>query len=76
MIRLRKKTYDFDLIILGTGGGGSVAAHAAREMGRKVAIFEAGDIGGECPNWACVPTKALLHAGSVYESAKNADLFG
>lgn len=68
--------YDYDLIIIGSGAGGSVGAHYARSLGKKVAIFERGDIGGECPNWACVPTKALLKAADVYENAKNAKEFG
>lgn len=71
-----QKTYDFDLIILGTGGGGSVGAHYAQGLGKKVAIFEKGAIGGECPNFACVPTKALLHAGKIYETVEEARLFG
>ena len=76
MIRFQKKPYDFDLIVLGTGGGGSVAAHYVRELEKKVAIFEKADIGGECPNWACVPTKALLHAGNVYESIQHGADYG
>jgi pyruvate/2-oxoglutarate dehydrogenase complex dihydrolipoamide dehydrogenase (E3) component len=72
----RKKKYDYDLIILGSGAGGSVAAHQARSLGKTVAIFEAGAIGGECPNFACVPTKALLHAVHVYETVKKAKTYG
>ena len=73
---LKRKHYDYDLIIIGSGAGGSVAAHYARELGKTVAIFEAGAIGGECPNYACVPTKALLHAGHVYETVKSAKQYG
>lgn len=72
---LRKK-YDYDLIIIGSGAGGSVGAHQAIALGKKVAIFEKGDIGGECPNWACVPTKALLHSAEVYETVQNSQKFG
>jgi pyruvate/2-oxoglutarate dehydrogenase complex dihydrolipoamide dehydrogenase (E3) component len=72
----KKKHYDYDLIVIGSGSGGSVAAHYARSLGKSVAIFEKGAIGGECPNFACVPTKALLHAAHVYESAKNARNYG
>jgi pyruvate/2-oxoglutarate dehydrogenase complex dihydrolipoamide dehydrogenase (E3) component len=71
-----KKKYDFDLIVIGSGSGGSVAAHYAESLGKKVALFEASAVGGECPNYACVPTKALLHAGHVYQTTQNAKLFG
>lgn len=70
------KNYDFDLIVFGSGAGGSVAAHHAHSIGKKVAVFEKSQIGGECPNWACVPTKALLHAAKIYQIAQNAHLFG
>jgi mercuric reductase len=76
MLPFRRKKYDYDLIVIGSGSGGSVGAHYARSLGKKVLIFEKGAIGGECPNFACVPTKALLHAAHVYETAKNAKLQG
>ena len=71
-----RKRYDYDLIILGSGGGGSVAAHHARKLGKKVAIFEKDHVGGECPNFACVPTKALLHAAKVYSTMLSAKDYG
>lgn len=71
-----RKKYDYDLIIIGTGAGGSVGAHTAANMGKKVALFERGEIGGECPNWACVPTKSLLHAAHVYHTALNGETYG
>lgn len=67
---------DFDLIVIGSGAGGSVAAHQAARAGKKVAVFEKGDVGGECPNWACVPTKAILTAAEYYDAAKIAGKFG
>lgn len=72
----QKNKYDFDLIVLGSGSGGSVAAHIAVNLGKKVAIIEPNEIGGECPNWGCVPTKALLHSAKIYEDAKNSKQFG
>lgn len=66
----------FELIIIGTGAGGSVAAHQASTMGKKVAVFEKGAVGGECPNFACVPTKALLTASEYYDAAKISGKFG
>lgn len=76
MISFRKKHYDYDLIAIGSGSGGSVAAHYAQSIGKKVAIFEDDAVGGECPNFACVPTKAMLHAGKTYETVKNSKLYG
>lgn len=76
MISFHRKKYDYDLIVIGSGGGGNVGAYHARSLGKKVAIFEKGDIGGECPTWACVPTKALLHAGDVYHTVQNSRDYG
>jgi mercuric reductase len=72
----RKKKYDYDLIVIGSGAGGSVGAHYAVDRGKKVAIFEKDLVGGECPNFGCVPTKALLFAAEVYENTQNASFFG
>ncbi len=70
------KKFDYDLIVIGSGSGGSVGAHFAADLGKKVAVFEKAEIGGECPNFACVPTKALLHAGKTLEVVKNSSTFG
>ena len=75
-VMLRKHKFDFDLIVIGSGAGGSVGAHFAHSLGKKVAIFEKGKVGGECPNFACVPTKALLHAAKVYLAVQNSQNFG
>jgi pyruvate/2-oxoglutarate dehydrogenase complex dihydrolipoamide dehydrogenase (E3) component len=76
MARKKSNTYDYDIVIIGSGAGGSVAAHIANRAGKSVAIIEAGMIGGECPNVGCVPTKALLHAAEIYDQAKHAERFG
>lgn len=72
----KRKKYDYDLIVIGSGAGGSVGAHYAASLGKKVAIVEKGAVGGECPNIACVPTKALLYSAHVYETALNSAPFG
>lgn len=72
----KAQKFDYDLIIIGSGAGGSVAAHQLIKAGKRVAIIEASKIGGECPNIGCVPTKALLHAAEIYELVKNSAQFG
>lgn len=68
--------YDYDLIIIGSGSGGGVAATMAARAGKKVAIFEGDTIGGECPNYGCVPTKALLHSAEIYETGNDGADYG
>ncbi len=58
---------DFDLIVIGAGPGGYVAAIRAAQLGMKTAIVEREALGGICLNWGCIPTKALLATGEVYE---------
>lgn len=60
---------DYDLVVIGTGGGGMGAAIRAAEMGHKVAIVEAGTIGGTCVNIGCVPSKTLIRAAHAYHIA-------
>ncbi|MEM6998047.1 MAG: dihydrolipoyl dehydrogenase [Patescibacteria group bacterium] len=72
----RPTRFDYDLIVIGSGSGGGVAATASARKGKKVAIIEAGAIGGECPNFGCVPTKSLLGAAEAYHNAKNAGKYG
>lgn len=65
------------MIVIGSGAGGAVGASYARALGKSVALFEKEEVlGGECPNWACIPTKALLQAAEVYQSAQNSKTFG
>lgn len=73
---MAKQKYDYDLIVLGSGGGGSVAALIAAGGGKRVAMVEPGEMGGECPNYGCVPTKSLLHAAGIYDAAKHGQQFG
>lgn len=71
-----KQKYDFDLIVIGSGAGGSVAADLVARAGWRVAIVEGDALGGECPNYGCVPSKALLHAANVYDAARESKKFG
>ncbi len=66
----------FDLIVVGAGPGGYVAAIRAAQLGLKTAIVEREHLGGICLNWGCIPTKALLRSAEVYHLAKHADAFG
>jgi dihydrolipoamide dehydrogenase len=65
-----------DLIILGAGPGGYVAAIRAAQLGMKVTIVEANHLGGICLNWGCIPTKALLRSAEVLHLAKHAESYG
>ncbi|WP_334164340.1 dihydrolipoyl dehydrogenase [Phenylobacterium sp.] len=59
---------DFDVVIIGSGPGGYVTAIRASQLGLKTAIVERAELGGVCLNWGCIPTKALLKSGEVYET--------
>ncbi len=66
----------FDVIVIGSGPGGYVAAIRASQLGQKVAIVEKADLGGVCLNWGCIPTKALLKSAQVYDYIKHASDYG
>jgi len=66
----------FDLIVIGSGPGGYVAAIRASQLGMKTAIVEREHLGGICLNWGCIPTKALLRSAEVYELFGRAGDFG
>ena len=66
----------FDLIVVGGGPGGYVAAIRAAQLGLKTAVVERENMGGICLNWGCIPTKALLRTSEVYDLIKHADSFG
>lgn len=66
----------YDIIVLGSGPGGYVAAIRASQLGFKVAIIEKESLGGVCLNWGCIPTKALLKSAQVFEYLKHASDYG
>lgn len=67
---------NYDLIVIGSGPGGYVAAIRASQLGFKTAIIEKENLGGICLNWGCIPTKALLKSASVFNYAKHASDYG
>ncbi|MBE7440938.1 MAG: dihydrolipoyl dehydrogenase [Flavobacteriales bacterium] len=66
----------YDVIVVGSGPGGYVAAIRASQLGLKTAIIEKAELGGICLNWGCIPTKALLKSASVFEYINHAADFG
>lgn len=66
----------YDLIVIGSGPGGYVAAIRASQLNLKTAIIESADLGGICLNWGCIPTKALLKSAQVYNYMKHAENYG
>ena len=66
----------YDVIVLGSGPGGYVAAIRASQLGLKTAVVEKESLGGVCLNWGCIPTKALLKSAQVNEYIKHAKDFG
>ena len=66
----------YDVIIIGSGPGGYVAAIRAAQLGLKAAVVEKSFIGGICPNWGCIPTKALLRSADVFQSMEHARDYG
>jgi len=67
---------NYDVIVLGSGPGGYVAAIRASQLGLKVAIVEKESLGGVCLNWGCIPTKALLKSAQVFEYINHAKEYG
>lgn len=66
----------YDVIVIGSGPGGYVAAIRASQLGLKTAVVEKADLGGICLNWGCIPTKALLKSAQVFEYIKHASDYG
>ena len=67
---------NYDLIIIGSGPGGYVAAIRASQLGMKVGVIERESLGGICLNWGCIPTKALLKSAQVFEYLNHAGDYG
>lgn len=68
-------TQTYDIAIIGGGPGGYVSAIKAAQMGAKVALFEADNVGGTCLNWGCIPTKSLLNHAHNWYQMKSKDIF-
>ncbi|PCJ71266.1 MAG: dihydrolipoyl dehydrogenase [Rhodobiaceae bacterium] len=71
---MTEKTYD--VVVVGSGPGGYVAAIRAVQLGLKAAIVERSEVGGICLNWGCIPTKALLRSAEIYHNIQRAEEFG
>ena len=67
---------DFDVLVLGAGSGGYACALRAAQLGLSVGLVEKGKLGGTCLHVGCIPTKALLHAAEVADSARESEQFG
>src|ERR1700733_12477150 len=67
---------NYDLIVIGSGPGGYVAAIRASQLGLKTAIIEKESLGGVCLNWGCIPTKALIKSAEVFEYINHAAEYG
>ncbi len=66
----------FDMVVIGSGPGGYVAAIRAAQLGFNTAVIERDRLGGICLNWGCIPTKALLRTSELFSTLKNAERFG
>ena len=66
----------YDVIVLGSGPGGYVAAIRAAQNGQKTAIVESDALGGVCLNWGCIPTKSLIESATLMRSIPDLERFG
>ena len=67
---------DYQVVVVGAGPGGYVAAIRAAQLGLRTAIVERSELGGVCLNWGCIPTKALLHSAEVFRTARGSSIHG
>jgi dihydrolipoamide dehydrogenase len=67
---------DYDILIIGSGPGGYVAAIRASQLGMKTAVVEKAELGGICLNWGCIPTKSLLKSAQVFEYMQHSEDYG
>src|SRR5690606_17015805 len=67
---------NFDVVIVGGGPGGYVAAIRSAQLGMKTAVVEREHMGGICLNWGCIPTKALLRSSEIHHLMHNLDAYG
>ena len=68
--------HNYDVIVIGSGPGGYVAAIKCAQLGLNVAIIEKEEIGGVCLNWGCIPTKTLLRSAEIADLIRNSREFG
>ena len=68
--------HDFDIAVIGAGSGGLTVAAAAAQFGQRVVLFEKGEMGGDCLNYGCVPSKALLSAAKQAHAMRSGEAFG
>lgn len=66
----------YDILVVGSGPGGYVAAIRAAQLGKRVGLVERAEAGGVCLNWGCIPTKALLKSAQIYAHCKAAEQYG
>jgi dihydrolipoamide dehydrogenase len=76
IFQLKFIAMDYDLIVIGSGPGGYVAAIRASQLKMRVAVVEKAELGGICLNWGCIPTKSLLKSAQVFEYLQHASDYG